>query len=226
MRHIGAYIDLAGLELARAQRDMTAQVVMWAIVAVCGLFAVFMACLGVIAYTWDTAYRVAAIAWMCGGFLVISIGALIYGFRLARQRSALFTDVRREWQEDRVILERVLSSDEDWFVADRDASARSLIRARLAQSREELRAILDPPPGDKGGGGMPGESSGGFPRSRIMRMMLSGRGLGTLGALASGLLLALPALALRLLKLVPAGAVAKILMAKAMDALKSKSAAE
>ena len=111
-------------------------------------------------------------------------------------------------------------------MADRDPSARSLIRARLAQSREELRSILDPPPGDKGGGGMPGERSGGFPRSRIMRMLLSGRGLGTLGALVSGLLLARPALALRLLKLVPAGAVAKILMAKALDGLKSKSAAE
>ncbi|SRR5579859_421821 len=109
---------------------------------------------------------------------------------------------------------------------DRDASARSLIHARLAQSREELRSILDPPPGDKGRGGMPGEGTGGFPRSRIMRTLLSGRGLGTLGALASGLLLARPALALRLLKLVPASAVAKILMAKAMGALKSKSAAE
>src|SRR5579859_5446840 len=101
MRHIGAYVELAGLDLAKAQRELAARVVVSAIGAVCVLFALFMACLGVIAYTWDTAYRVAAIAW------------LIYGSRLARKRSALFTDVRREWQEDRVILERVLSSDED-----------------------------------------------------------------------------------------------------------------
>ncbi len=113
MRHIGAYVELAGLDLAKAQRELAARVVVSAIGAVCVLFALFMACLGVIAYTWDTAYRVAAIAWMCGGFVCIAIGALIYGSRLARKRSALFTDVRREWQEDRVILERVLSSDED-----------------------------------------------------------------------------------------------------------------
>ena len=113
MRHIGAYIELVGLDLARAQREITAQMVASAIAAICLLFAVFMACLGVVAYTWDTAYRVAAIAWMGGGFLVIAIVALIYRSSLSRGREPLFTDVRREWQEDRVILERILSADED-----------------------------------------------------------------------------------------------------------------
>lgn len=113
MRHIGAYVDLAGLDLAKAQREITAQVVALAIAAVCGLFAAFMACLGVIAYTWDTPYRHAAIAWMCGGFLAVAVGAVIYRSSLARKRTALFTDIRREWQEDRIILERFLSSDED-----------------------------------------------------------------------------------------------------------------
>jgi uncharacterized membrane protein YqjE len=113
MRHIGAYIELVGLDLARAQREITAEVVALAIAAICLLFAVFMACLGVVAYTWDTAYRVAAIAWMGGGFLVIAIVAVIYRSSLSRGRALLFTDVRREWQEDRVILERILSSDEN-----------------------------------------------------------------------------------------------------------------
>ena len=115
MRHIGAYIELVGLDLARAQREITAQVVASAIAAICALFAVFMFCLGVVAYTWDTAYRVAAIVWMGGGFLVIAIAALIYRSRLARAsaRSPLLSDVKREWQEDRVILERFLSSDEN-----------------------------------------------------------------------------------------------------------------
>jgi len=73
MRHIGAYIELAGLDLARAHREITAEVVASAVAALCVLFAVFMACLGVVAYTWDTAYRVSAIAWMGGGFLAIAI---------------------------------------------------------------------------------------------------------------------------------------------------------
>jgi uncharacterized membrane protein YqjE len=113
LRHIGAYVELVALDLARAQREITAQVVASAIAAICALFALFMFCLGVVAYTWDSAYRVAAIAWMGGGFLVIAIAAVIYRSRLGRARSPLLSDVKREWQEDRVILERILSSDED-----------------------------------------------------------------------------------------------------------------
>jgi hypothetical protein len=54
-------------------------------------------------------------------------------------------------------------------------------------------------------------------------MLLSGRGLGTLSALAGGLLIARPALALRLLRMVPAGTVAKLLIGRAVGALKAKS---
>ena len=109
-------------------------------------------------------------------------------------------------------------------MVDRDAQAKSLIHAKLAQSREELRSILDPPRGEYGNGGQaPGQAHAGFPRSRTMQMLMSSRGLGTLGALAGGLLIARPALALRLLKYVPASAVAKMIMARAVGALKSKS---
>ncbi|MDP9008316.1 MAG: hypothetical protein M3N91_06345 [Pseudomonadota bacterium] len=109
-------------------------------------------------------------------------------------------------------------------MVDRDANARSLIHTKLAQSREELRSILDPPPGEYGSDEMPGNGQAGFPRSRTMQMLLSSRGLGTLGALAGGLLIARPALALRLLRFVPASAVAKMFMAKAVSMLKAKSA--
>lgn len=104
---------------------------------------------------------------------------------------------------------------------ERDAAARDLVRTRLSQSREELRVLLDPPPTANDGGSQPAVNGlGGFPRSRTMQALLSSRGLGTLGALAGGLLIARPALALRLLRLVPASAVAKMLMAKAVGALK------
>lgn len=113
MRHIGAYIDLAGLDLARSQREITAQVVALAIVAICVLFAIFLICLGIIAYFWDTPYRLAAIATLAGVFVLAAIIAAVYRARAARARSPLLSDVRREWQEDRVILEKILSSDDD-----------------------------------------------------------------------------------------------------------------
>jgi uncharacterized membrane protein YqjE len=112
MRHIGGYVELIALDLARAQREITAQVLASAVAAICVLFAVFMACLAIIAYTWDTPYRVAAIAWMGGGFLVVAIVALIYRSSLARARTPLLADAKREWQEDRVILESILSDEE------------------------------------------------------------------------------------------------------------------
>ncbi len=113
MRHIGAYIDLAALDLARTHREITAQVVAAAVVAICALFALFLTCLGVIAYFWDTPYRLAAIACLAGIFVLAAIAAALYRARAARARSPLLADVRREWQEDRVILEKILSSDED-----------------------------------------------------------------------------------------------------------------
>ncbi len=107
-------------------------------------------------------------------------------------------------------------------MTERDAAERDLIRNRLAQSREELRLLLDPPAAQGNGSGAAGSSHAGFPRSRTMQLLLSSRGLGTLGALAGGLLIARPALALRLLRFVPASAVAKMLMAQALRALKAK----
>jgi hypothetical protein len=107
---------------------------------------------------------------------------------------------------------------------DRDQVARAEILARLAASREELRQILDPPPEDPAaaGGAQAGASPGGFPRSRTLQILMSGRGLGTLGAAAVGLLVARPGLALRLMRMLPAGAVAKTLLIRGIAALRAK----
>jgi hypothetical protein len=104
---------------------------------------------------------------------------------------------------------------------DKDAAARTLIFAKLAQSRAELREVLDPPPRVPGSEPAGGARRREFPRSRTMQALLSSRGLGALGALAGGLLIARPALALRLLRMVPAGAVAKMLVARVVGALKT-----
>jgi len=113
LRHLAAYADLASVDIARTCREITAEFLASAILAICSLFALFMGCLAVVALTWDTPYRVTAIAWMGGGFLVLAIGAAVYRASVVRARSPFLDSVRQEWQEDRVLLERILSSDEN-----------------------------------------------------------------------------------------------------------------
>jgi uncharacterized membrane protein YqjE len=113
LRHLLAYADLASLDLARSRREIAAEYLASAIAAICGLFAVLMGCLTVVAYTWDTPHRVSAIAWMAGGFLGVAIVAAAYRANAVRAKSQFLASVRRQWQEDRVLLERILSSDQD-----------------------------------------------------------------------------------------------------------------
>ena len=94
-----------------------------------------------------------------------------------------------------------------------------LIRAWLAKSRQELRRLFDPQAAEESA---PGGEHDGFPRSRTMQMLMSGRGLGVVGAVAAGLFIARPSLALRLLRMLPAGAAARLLMLRALAHLRAK----
>jgi len=94
--------------------------------------------------------------------------------------------------------------------------------ARLAASRAEILSIFEPAPPESAPGTAAGGESGTFPRSRTMRLLLSGRGVGTVGAVVGGLIMARPALALRLLRMLPTSAVARMLLVKAITGLRTK----
>jgi uncharacterized membrane protein YqjE len=111
LRHLAGYVELAGYDLKQTQREFAASLVAFVVVAVCLFFAVLMGCVAVVAVTWDTPHRLTAIVWMAGGFLGIAIIALIYRSSVVRDQKPLLASVRQEWQEDRVILERILSDD-------------------------------------------------------------------------------------------------------------------
>ena len=95
LRHLVAYVDLVSVDLARAQREFMAELVISAITAICTLFAALMGCLALVAYTWDTPYRMTAIAWMGGGFLVAAVVAALYRMRVLRAKSEFLGSVRR-----------------------------------------------------------------------------------------------------------------------------------
>jgi hypothetical protein len=101
--------------------------------------------------------------------------------------------------------------------------ARSETLTRLAQSRAELLRLLVEPELEQAGDAAPGagRSRRDFPRSRTMRALMTGRGIGTLGAMIGGLFMARPALALRLLRLIPAGMISRMLLGKALAAFRA-----
>ena len=112
LRHVLAYAELTGQDLEQMQRDFGARLLVGVIVGICVFFLILTACLLVVAMTWDTPHRVSAIVWMGVGFLVVAVIAAAYRFQVLSKQAPFLATVRREWAEDRVILERILSPEE------------------------------------------------------------------------------------------------------------------
>jgi len=111
MRHLAAYIELAAYDLTQSRRDFAANLLASVIAGVAVLFTMLLACAAVVAATWDTPHRVTAIVWMAGVFLAVAVLALIYRSKVAKEQAPFLASVRREWQEDGVLLERILSDE-------------------------------------------------------------------------------------------------------------------
>lgn len=109
LRHIAAYVELVALDLEQARRDFAANLLASVVAGVCVFFALLMGCAIIIALTWDTPYRVAAVAWTGGAFLTAAIVALIYRSKAMRDQQSFLATVKREWQEDVVVLESILA---------------------------------------------------------------------------------------------------------------------
>jgi hypothetical protein len=101
-----------------------------------------------------------------------------------------------------------------------EEAQRKAILARLAESRAEIKRLLEPRTGEAGDEG-PDDGTG-FPRSRTMRALMSGRGLGAVGATAAGLLMARPALAWRLIRMLPTGALLRMGLARVLGGMQGR----
>jgi hypothetical protein len=90
--------------------------------------------------------------------------------------------------------------------------------ARLAETRRQLVELFFPEPSSQ----TPPMRGGVFPRSRTLRLLLSKHGFGAISALAGGLLLARPAMLLRLLRWAPVRAIARTLLIRLISTTGSK----
>jgi uncharacterized membrane protein YqjE len=112
LRHIGAYVELVALELEQSRRDLTVNILASVVAGVCVFFALLMGCVVIVALTWDTPYRVPAVAWTGGGFLAVAVLVLIYRSKVIKDQQPFLASVKREWQEDIVVLESILAEPE------------------------------------------------------------------------------------------------------------------
>src|SRR5271154_3614530 len=112
LRHIGAYVELIAFDLEQTRRDLVANVLVSMVAGVCVFFAVLMGCVVIVALTWDTPYRVPAVAWTGGAFLAVAVLALIYRSKVMKDQPPFLAAVKREWQEDVVVLETILAEPE------------------------------------------------------------------------------------------------------------------
>lgn len=103
-----------------------------------------------------------------------------------------------------------------------DDADRELTIASLARSRARLKELLDPVEPGGGSGTTAARTRGGFPRSRTMRLLAGRHGAGTAAALGVGLLLTRPAMGLRLLRMIPMGAIARLLLSRLFTASGAK----
>ena len=112
LRHIAAYVELVAFDLEQSRRDLAANLIASIVAGACVFFAVLMGCAVIVALTWDTPYRVAALAWTGGAFLSVAVLALIYRSKAVKEQKSFLASVKREWQEDVVVLESILADHE------------------------------------------------------------------------------------------------------------------
>lgn len=107
LRHLGAYLELAEQDLAATKINAVVRLRLLAIFVVGGLFTLLSVYLFVVALAWNSPYRLLAVGLMGGVFALLTA---VTGIYLARRRSPKpFAGVRREWQQDRAVVHRLLA---------------------------------------------------------------------------------------------------------------------
>ena len=112
LRHFVAYVELAGHDLEQTRRDLGARLLVSFVLVLCVFFSLLSLCLIVLALSWDTPYRLAALLAMGGVFVASALVAALYRSKLIGRQTVFLGTVRREWDEDRLILDKILA-DQD-----------------------------------------------------------------------------------------------------------------
>jgi uncharacterized membrane protein YqjE len=117
LRHLGAYVELAEQDIAADRGHFAARIGSMTLLIVAVLFALLMGCVAIVAAGWETPHRMTTIYMLLAFFALTSLAALAWTLQVKRRQPPLLASVRREWQLDQVMLERLMSG------SDRDANS-------------------------------------------------------------------------------------------------------
>jgi uncharacterized membrane protein YqjE len=109
VRHAGAYTDLIVSDVDAAGQVFGRRLWAGAILAAGVAFAAAMACVWVIAITWDTPARIWAIAALLALFTAVAVIAYVELKALKAAPRSVLSRTAREWEKDRVLLEELLT---------------------------------------------------------------------------------------------------------------------
>jgi len=111
LRHLGAYLELAEQDMIATKAEAVARLRLVIVFSVSAFFTILMVCILVIALTWDGENRVFAIIFMGCVFTALTAASGLY---LAQLRSSKpFDGVRREWRQDRELIDRLFVDDDE-----------------------------------------------------------------------------------------------------------------
>jgi hypothetical protein len=112
VRHAGAYTDLIVSDVDAAGQVFGRRLWAGAILAAGVAFAAAMACVWVIAISWDTPARIWAIAGLIALFAAVAVIAYVE-LKALKAAPRVLSRTAREWEKDRVLLEELLTRVRD-----------------------------------------------------------------------------------------------------------------
>lgn len=110
LRHLDAYGDIAEEDARDAASSLGAYLLAALSAAGLALLSVIMLCVWLMVLTWDQPWRVWVPAGLAAAFALAAISCLSPYRRRRPGKSAFFPRVRREWQRDRVLIERAVGT--------------------------------------------------------------------------------------------------------------------
>jgi uncharacterized membrane protein YqjE len=111
VRHAGAYADLILSDIDATRAVLHRRVVAGTIVIGASVLAAALACVWIIALTWDTAARAWVIAALLLLFMAVAAAAWWWLNRLRSGEPAMLAQTAREWAKDRQLLEELLARE-------------------------------------------------------------------------------------------------------------------